>query len=67
MTTSTASTRPRSGLRRLAGTSTTFDFKTVPTTAARLIDTDKIRIAANRGRRRGVGADTCSQMTGEKG
>jgi hypothetical protein len=36
-----------SGLRRLAGTSTTFDFKTVPATAARLIDTDVIRAAAN--------------------
>jgi hypothetical protein len=36
-----------SGLRRLAGTSTTFDFKTVPSTAARLIDSDVIRTAAN--------------------
>ena len=36
-----------SGLRRLAGTAPTFDFKTVPTTAARLIDTDMITIAAN--------------------
>ena len=36
-----------SGLRRHAGASQTFDFKTVPTSAARVIDSDVIRIAAN--------------------